>query len=292
MSLFSPDTCYLVPEAYYAMQLDQFVMAKQHCHQRCEIMFVLSGKCRIQTGRAEFPLTTGQYIFLDENVPHALNIQDEKGCSILNIEFSCQKDGGFCCIKPARENSPAVRRFLSRSVPYFVAENRENFGAVIKDLIAQLERGVQVDRFLVGNLLERILLELAEASTNSKERGSVLYVRRAVTFIRQNCAQPLRAEQVAQAAGVNRSYLQSLFRLEFGCGIMAYVNRVRIKNAEFLLANTQMPLVEIAAETGFNSRQNFSLAFEKFTGFTPSTFRKSVGSSAEIKTRQFQQFSV
>ncbi len=292
MSLFSPDTCYLVPEAYYAMQLDQFVMAKQHCHQRCEIMFVLSGKCRIQTGRAEFPLTAGQYIFLDENVPHALNIQDEKGCSILNIEFSCRKDSGFCYIKPARENSPAVRHFLSRSVPYFVAENRENFGAVIKDLIAQLERGVQVDRFLIGNLLERILLELAEASIGSKERGSVLYVRRAVTFIRQNSAQPLRAEQIAQAAGVNRSYLQSLFRLEFGCGIMAYVNRIRIKNAEFLLANTQMPLVEIAAETGFNSRQNFSLAFEKFTGFTPSAFRKSVGSTAEIKTRQFQQFSV
>ena len=202
------------------------------------------------------------------------------------------KNEGFCCIKPARENSPVVRRFLLRPTAYFTAENRESFGAVIKDLIAQLERGAQADRFLVGNLLERVLLELAEASTGPKESGSFLYVRQAIAFIRQNSALPLRANQVAQAAGVNRSYLQSLFRREFDCGIMAYVNRIRIKNAEFLLANTRMPLVEIAAETGFNSRQNFSLVFEKMTGSTPSAFRKSAGSATEIKTRQFEQFSV
>ena len=155
MSLFSPDTCCLIPEAYYAMQLTQFAMAEQHSHQRCEIMFVLSGKCRVQVGHTEIRLTNGQYIFLDENVPHALEIREEKGCSILNIEFSCRKEGSFGSIRQARENSPAVRRFLSRPAAYFTAENRESFGAVIKDLIFQLERGAEADRFLIGNLLER-----------------------------------------------------------------------------------------------------------------------------------------
>ena len=292
MSLFSPDTCCLIPEAYYAMLLTQFAMAEQHSHQRCEIMFVLSGKCRVQVGHTEIRLTNGQYIFLDENVPHALEIREEKGCSILNIEFSCRKEGSFGSIRQARENSPAVRRFLSRPAAYFTAENRESFGAVIKDLIFQLERGAEADRFLIGNLLERVLLELAQASAGPKEPGSVLYVRRAAAFIRKNSALPLRAEQVAEAAGINRSYLQALFRREFGCGIMTYVNRVRIRNAEFLLANTRMPLVEIAAETGFNSRQNFSLAFEKITGCAPSAFRKSAGGAAEIQTHQFERFSV
>ena len=292
MSLFSPDTVFLVPKTYYAMNFTQFSMEEQHRHSRCEIMFVLSGRCQVQTGEVEFQLTNGQYIFLDEEIPHALNIQTEKGCSILNMEFSCQKDEGYCCIRPARENSAVVRRFLSQPVPYFVAENREGFGAVLKDLISQLERGAQADRFLIGNLLERVLLELAEASGGRKEPGGLIYVRRAVAYIKENSAMPLRAEEVARAAGINRSYLQALFHREFGCGIMAYVNRVRVKNAGFLLANTRMHLVDIAAETGFNSRQNFSLVFEKLTGCAPSAVRKAEGSAVEVRTKYFEHFSV
>ena len=33
--------------------------------------------------------TYGDYIFLDENIPHYLEIDCEKGCGIMNVEFEC-----------------------------------------------------------------------------------------------------------------------------------------------------------------------------------------------------------
>ncbi|MBS6860781.1 MAG: hypothetical protein DBX51_07405 [Clostridiales bacterium] len=288
MSLYNTKTPWLQPEAYYSLSLQRYSMAT-HSHPRCEIMYVLSGRSAVEADGKRHELSHGQYIFLDEGVPHRLSINDPRGCSIMNIEFACRADSGAACVRGALAACPSVQAFFRAAKPYFTANGRESFGSVMKDLVAQLERGNTPDtRFLIGNLLERTICELAEASAKEKTSGSLIYVRRAAAYLEEHCTETVTVEDAAREAGVNRSYLQALFHREFGCGVMAYVNRLRINRAKFLLTNTSMRQIDIAEEVGFNSRQNFALAFTKTAGVSPSVFRRQTSSGFSVKTDDFK----
>ena len=64
-----------------------------------------------------------------------------------------------------------------------------------------------------------------------------------------------------------------------------FINQKRIKRAEEMLGGptfSQYTILAIAHEVGFNSKSAFYTAFKKFTGHTPTTYRKA-------KTVQIQE---
>lgn len=59
-----------------------------------------------------------------------------------------------------------------------------------------------------------------------------------------------------------------------------FVNRYRIKRAKELFndpANRQVTVLEVLYEVGFNSKSSFNTTFKKFTGQTPTQYRRSGG---------------
>jgi AraC-like DNA-binding protein len=57
-----------------------------------------------------------------------------------------------------------------------------------------------------------------------------------------------------------------------------YVNEYRIKKAMHLFQQTtdeKLTVLEVLYDVGFNSKSSFNTAFKKFTGKTPSEYRKS-----------------
>lgn len=54
------------------------------------------------------------------------------------------------------------------------------------------------------------------------------------------------------------------------------VQRVRLERAKVLLTTTDLPLKQIAAQTGFRYVQYLSLVFHEATGQTPVNYRKQM----------------
>jgi len=62
-----------------------------------------------------------------------------------------------------------------------------------------------------------------------------------------------------------------------------YVNEYRIKKAMEIFKNTtdeKLTVLEVLYEVGFNSKSSFNTAFKKFTGTTPSEYKRKASSSA------------
>jgi len=62
-----------------------------------------------------------------------------------------------------------------------------------------------------------------------------------------------------------------------------FVNEFRIKKAMEIFKNTtdeKLTVLEVLYEVGFNSKSSFNTAFKKFTGTTPSEFKRKASSSA------------
>ena len=68
-----------------------------------------------------------------------------------------------------------------------------------------------------------------------RENTGLRYLKKACEYIDANLHETIRIPKVAAYAGINKSYLQSLFARLLGCGIIEYVNKKRMEEAEFLL---------------------------------------------------------
>ncbi len=82
---------------------------------------------------------------------------------------------------------------------------------------------------------------------------------------------------LAEKLGVSRHHLSQAINTVFGFSFSDWVAQWRVKEAQSLLEKTkdkEMSIKEIVYQTGFNTKAAFNLAFKKWTGMTPTAFRK------------------
>ena len=106
----------------------------------------------------------------------------------------------------------------------------------------------------------------------SSERSSRL-VKNAVEYINRHFSEEITLAGVAEEFHVNVSYLSMLFRQVTGMTFKEHLNRVRIEEAERLLANTDYAIIEIAIACGYRDQSYFTKVFKKYTGLTPRQYR-------------------
>jgi AraC family transcriptional regulator len=98
--------------------------------------------------------------------------------------------------------------------------------------------------------------------------------RRVQVFVEANLDRSLQTADLAARAGLSAYHFARAFRRSMGMTPRAYVEGRRIARARTLIENTDRPLVEIAAQTGFSSQSRLTTAFRRLVGFTPATFRR------------------
>lgn len=90
----------------------------------------------------------------------------------------------------------------------------------------------------------------------------------------------LTAEMLAEMLGVSRKSLSQVINQEFHVNFKNFVNKYRIEEAQRKLTDPReqdFVLLKIAMDCGFNSKSVFNDAFKKFTGMSPSQYRKNNG---------------
>ena len=84
----------------------------------------------------------------------------------------------------------------------------------------------------------------------------------------------ISVETLAERLGISSGYLNSLFRAAFGKSVYQYLVEHRVRIAGELLEMTNKPIRRICLEVGYDDPLYFSRIFKKYTGVTPSEFRR------------------
>jgi AraC-like DNA-binding protein len=87
----------------------------------------------------------------------------------------------------------------------------------------------------------------------------------------------LTLKSLAAGLNVHYNYLSQIINEQMKQSFNDFINSYRIKEAGKKLldpAEKHKTVLDIAYETGFYSKSVFNTAFKKFTGMTPSAFRK------------------
>ena len=101
-------------------------------------------------------------------------------------------------------------------------------------------------------------------------------VVKAVTFVRENLSQPLHVAEIARHAGVSRRVLERRFHHHLERSPAEEIRRARLRKAQELLLNTDMPVPELSEAAGFGSPEYMAYVFRKECNMTPVEYRRRV----------------
>lgn len=87
----------------------------------------------------------------------------------------------------------------------------------------------------------------------------------------------LSLDELSNRVGTPKHHLSQVLNEFLEKSFSDFVNEYRVEEAKKLLCSEELNLSMngIAEESGFNNRTTFNTAFKKFTGLTPSEFRRS-----------------
>lgn len=140
------------------------------------------------------------------------------------------------------------------------------------------EAAALLDRLMRGERLppQRILVPptgvIVRRSSDVRATDDPV-VRRAVRFIADKAALPIRVADVAAAAGSKRRSLELRFQAALGRSIVAEIQKARLDRARRLLAESELSVERIAAASGFSSSGYLIRLFKRETGLAPGAFR-------------------
>ena len=124
------------------------------------------------------------------------------------------------------------------------------------------------------NALELLLLLSDRENPNSGETRIDSRVALAMETLSVRYSETLSIKQLADLCDLSLSRLAHLFKEQTGVTPVQFQERQRLRRARQLLELTSRSVNSISEEIGFSSPFYFTNRFRKWTGFSPSQYRK------------------
>lgn len=104
--------------------------------------------------------------------------------------------------------------------------------------------------------------------------GEPASVSKAREYIEQHQGEKMSLSEVARAVNSSSYHFCRTFKQVTGLNFTEYLSRVRVAKAKNLLLNPNARVTEVAYGVGFQSLPHFNKMFKRYTGMSPSAFRK------------------
>jgi AraC family transcriptional regulator len=96
---------------------------------------------------------------------------------------------------------------------------------------------------------------------------------RVVAYIHDHLDEPLDLNRLAEVAHLSAFHWHRVYQALYGETIAATVRRLRLHRATGYLANTTLPIEQVARKCGYPNVQSFTRAFSGLFGTSPSRYR-------------------
>ena len=229
------------------------------------IVYTVSGKGYLEYEGQTYPITKGQCFYINCEQHHLYRTDREEDWEILWIHFNGNSALGY--YKEFTRNGFQILSvrdefFMERTLWRIIALNQK------KDLTTEL-----VTSNLINGMLTELLLQTA---TNNADTFLIPdYIRQIVREIDKNFKSGLPLSYFEEFTHRSRYYILKEFKKYIGVTIHEYIITARISYAKELLKYSDLPVSEIAFESGMNNVTHFINLFKAREGTTPLAYRKA-----------------
>ncbi|MEK3685879.1 response regulator transcription factor [Paenibacillus sp. FSL R10-2736] len=124
-------------------------------------------------------------------------------------------------------------------------------------------------------VLDHFLARVMELTSSAAlTPGSNANMTKLLQYMEEHYAEPLSLTELARHFHFNPSYLSSLFTTYNQEGFKEHLNTIRTGKAAELLRAGEAPISEISSMVGYGDHSYFCKVFKKYTGLSPSGYRR------------------
>lgn len=251
-------------------------------HKQIEILYILEGqgKCYIEDN--EYDFVRGDLFVISPYKLHKTELVDKKGFKVLVIIFNLELGEKF-----PNMDGIDVLEFIKVNYadysPMIKLDNteKERLELIFDRMQTEYNSFPKTSLDYLISLLHILIIEInriynKKITVNKKcidEIELPQIIVESIGYINQNFKQDLNLTRIASVFHINPSYLSREFKKRTDMTVTEFLNSRRIHYARNLLAKTDLKIIEIALDSGYNNIPYFTSVFKKFVGMTPKQFR-------------------
>ncbi len=288
--LIKHGSTYFPCAAYIVENEKKGLFAKYHWHNELEIIYFNKGKFRLEVNMDKYIIENECFCFINSEELHlvkcdypctesaivfdlkmlSFSMFDLTECELINPlltgklkmpRFICKKDTFWNDIYKEYEK---IINIYKKSVFKNVDENRK------ENVTLQVTIKTAILNILAALYNNNLLVNECENTNNYR----IEYIKKIILYIESNYKKKISIKDLAKEISMNEQYFCRFFKSIIGKPPIQYINEYRIKKSEELLKETNMKIMEVCLESGFNNMGNFINTFKKQTGLSPMRYRK------------------
>ncbi len=284
MQELNPHGTPLYPCGCYESYIDNSVTfnVTWHWHEELELILIYRGEACITAGQHNYLLKAGEGIFINSNVLHSGTGTGSDQCILHSFVFH-----------PSLLTGSMDNIFMQKYIlPLATCADLPSYPlktdtAWQVQVLKSIENAYEITRvedygfeFRVRNLLTDACMKIASNNRHllfdqtAERKPEADRIKVMLNYIHQHYPDTLELRHIAECANVStRECLRSFHEL-LGISPMQYLIKYRISTSAELLVDTNLSITEICTRCGFPSPSYYSKMFKRYTGATPSEYRK------------------
>ncbi len=248
-----------------------------HTHMEIEMISVETGSVMLEHTGRRVTLAAGELAVFWAGLPH--QVADLENTAVYHVAQI-----PVVCVLSWIGHTGAMAGFLKGEVRISQSSARDVacdvglFSRWPEDLMSGDPLSIAPAELEVQARLRRFLRDPAApaelAPVPKSDRASADLAARTIRYVTRRFMEHLSVEEIARHVGLNHDHVMSTFRRTCGITLWDYVTRLRVSEAQRLLATTDMPILSICDRAGFSSTSRMYEAFHRVRGLTPAEYRK------------------
>ena len=236
------------------------------------LILTAQGRKRVELGAKTFIYGSSHYLLASVALPvvaRVVEASEETPCLALSLKLQM----------------PVVRELLSREEIPVAPQVEDGPAIAIGELTVELldpfcrlmrllDRPHEI-AFLHGLIEREIIFRVLQGPEGSRLRAIATLgdqshrTAKAIAWIKDNYARPLRVEELAEIAGMGISTLHHHFRALTAMSPLQYQKQIRLQEARARMSIQGLDVGSAALEVGYESASQFTREYKRLFGQTP-----------------------
>lgn len=249
-----------------------------HTHDFIELNYTVKGVCNHKVDNKEYMSKKGDLLFINYNQKHYFTANDIEYINILiKPDFISESLSGtenafsLLTLNDFSEFSASINE--DNCFIHFDDEEQKTVDALISIMLKEQESYISGQPLILHSTLN-ILLTMIFRKMALPIVDRFKIDQSLLTYIKDNCASPLKMEAIAEKCFFNPSYFSRSFKKITGYSFREYLQKCRIEKACTLLSETDLKIEDVISQSGFSDRTKFFKVFIEQKGVTPLKWRK------------------
>ena len=261
---------------YHIANVKRSFQIPVHWHDEFEIIYVKSGFLTVSISGENyigkpgdaFVVSPGNLHFMGSqtgNVDYFTFLFPLKYISfrtddILDDKLLEPLNSGHLMISPEIEDT--VKEQCEQLVEIYGAKKEESQSKIT----AQIKTKIILLQFILKLWKKGFIVENDTSGKNTVEKEMVSYIQ-------QNFTGKILLKEFGKQFHLSEKYISRYFKEYFHITISQYVTYLRLEHAKQLLQDTDIPVTEVAMQSGYQNVSYFIRSFKKTYGMSPLKYR-------------------